>query len=76
MLTLDFAADMIIQANTTEPRRVSTRWRISRRGDMSDLPPIADIGRHHFDVRFVPEADISPPIRSPHRRGQAAWAAR
>jgi hypothetical protein len=26
---------------------------------MSALPPKADIGRHHFDVRFVPEADIT-----------------
>jgi hypothetical protein len=25
---------------------------------MSALPPKADIGGHHFDVRFVPKADI------------------
>ena len=33
---------------------------------MSALPPKADIAERHCHVRFVPEADISPVIRSPH----------
>jgi hypothetical protein len=27
---------------------------------MSALPPKADIRRHEYDVRFVPEADMQP----------------
>jgi hypothetical protein len=34
---------------------------------MSALPPKADIGRHRFDVRFVPIADI-PLLRRHHTR--------
>src|SRR5262249_6964509 len=29
---------------------------------MSALPPIADIGTQSWNVRFVPKADINPPI--------------
>jgi hypothetical protein len=35
---------------------------------MSALPPKADIGRAHWDVRFVPKADIEPLIRLSRRR--------
>ena len=39
---------------------------------MSALPPKADIDRACLDVRFVPEADIPPFIRSPCYHGRRA----
>ena len=42
---------------------------------MSALPPKADIGTRSRNVRFVPEADVTPPaIRSPPRRGDGTEA--
>jgi hypothetical protein len=40
---------------------------------MSALPPKADIARHHWHVRLVPNSDIGQIIRSPRRRGRAAY---
>jgi len=41
---------------------------------VSALPPRADMCSAVVDVCYGPKADITPSIRSPHRRGQALMA--
>jgi hypothetical protein len=40
---------------------------------ISALPPKADSSRTSRDVRFVPTAEVADLVRSPCRRGRAAW---